>query len=87
MLSAALINVSDAGTLRDWWTGFCERHLLADDPYQFEQLTVDQLVDWYHLSKRSGLSTQVLVSEMRRRLVDATPDDREILTKTIAGDL
>lgn len=28
-----------------WWGDWCERHLIADDPYQFEQVSDEWIVD------------------------------------------
>lgn len=38
------ISLAQAGTLSDWWGGFCERYLVADDPYQFEKAPTDWLL-------------------------------------------
>ena len=87
LLSAALISVSHASTLREWWSDFCEHHLIADDPWQYRDLNVDQLVNTYHRYRRDGVNTRVLVYEVRVRLAgNLSADDREILSKTLANE-
>lgn len=77
------LNTASAGPLKAWWTNFCERHLIAEDPYQFESLSVDELVTAYH-----RVESKALVREIRARLeTDLSYEDREILTKTIGGNL
>lgn len=75
-LFVLLLSTGHAG----WWQNFCARHLVADDPYQYETLTPDELVDTYF----RGDHSQVLIDEMVRRLVaPLTHDEREMLTKTL----
>lgn len=64
------------------WISFCERYLIADDPYQFENLTVDQLVDAYFSARNSGLKTKPVLREIiKRTKSELSRDDLEILTK------
>lgn len=70
-----------------WFSNFCERHLVAADPYQYEHLTVDQLVSVYWRFRQTGHHSVVLLDEMKRRLDEGLSiDDREILTKTLANE-
>lgn len=68
-----------------WWGNFCEEYLVAEDPYQYEALTVDQLVGVYWRFKNEGHKSKALVQEMKIRLLnpDLSYEDREILTKTM----
>lgn len=34
---AVLILITSMPVHAGWWSNFCERHLIADDPYQWEQ--------------------------------------------------
>lgn len=68
-----------------WWKNFCERHLIGNDPYQFEDYSVDQLVVAAARSIDSDLDTRVLTDEIYRRLdTDLSYEDREILVKILA---
>lgn len=63
---------------------FCERNLVANDPYQFEHLSVTQLVNyWFHLKEHRQMPSKELVNEIRKRLSDGGVSDqsKEILTK------
>jgi hypothetical protein len=86
---AALLISSPVMASEPWWQGFCERHLIADDPYQFEGLSNDRLISLYFELKNSGSRPTVAINEMRHRLAnpDLAPDDREILTKTLANEV
>jgi hypothetical protein len=76
------LNSAHAGRFTDWWAGFCERHLVAEDPYQYEALTNDQIVDLYHAHKRQRFESQALLWEIQNRLAgDLSYEDREILSK------
>lgn len=60
-----------------WISDFCERHLIADDPYQFEQTPENLLVVEryrYSLKITNGIATkrdraifQLLDDELKRR--------------------
>jgi hypothetical protein len=50
------------------WAKFCERHLIADDPYQYEQLSVDQLVNLRIKYYNERHKSQVLENEIIKRL-------------------
>lgn len=71
-----------------WFSNWCERHLIAEDPYQYEHLTVDQLVSVYHRHKNEKFHSKALIIEIKIRLnnVELSYEDREILSKTIAGE-
>jgi len=38
-----MLSPAHAGRWADW----CERHLISEDPYQYESVPVDKLVDMY----------------------------------------
>lgn len=83
-----LFNLVPMANAQDsFWKRFCERHLVADDPYQFESLSVDELV-WVYFSFRNQKHySRVLISEFKKRLSrELSPDDREILIKTLANE-
>ncbi len=68
-----------------WWSNFCERYLISDDPDQYSDLTVEQLVStyWYFYNADNHYS-KTLMKEMRWRLRDDLGhEDREVLTKTL----
>lgn len=82
-----LIGTASIPAMAGWWKDFCERHLIAENPYQYMDLSVDQLVDAYHRHKNQGLKSTALIDTIRWRAKQTTSDeDREILTKTIAGE-
>lgn len=62
---------------------FCERHLIADDTYQYDNFTVDQLIVLYFSAK-----SQALIREMQMRAAqeNTSRDDKEILLKTLANE-
>lgn len=68
-------------SLNSSFNSWCERHLISDDPYQFESLTVDELLNecLTHISP-------ALLREIENRLKDTalSRDDREILSKLLA---
>lgn len=41
LLIALLSSYANAG----WWTNWCERHLIADDPYQFETVSSEYIIN------------------------------------------
>lgn len=59
----------------------CEKSLVAEDPYQFEQYSVEQLVDAASYRKH----TEVLIKEIHKRLdfEELTRDEREVLEKAL----
>lgn len=64
--------------------GFCEKHLIADDPYQYEELSIDALVnEWFSYLEARRLPSKVLIAEIKRRLNDpaTSAEHIEILTK------
>jgi hypothetical protein len=74
----ALLLTAHAG----WWSNWCARHLVADDPYQFEDYDVDSLVTAYF----SGRPSPVLIREMERRLErELSFEEREMIVKALAN--
>jgi hypothetical protein len=64
-----------------WWSDFCSRHLIADDPYQFEHLSVDQLVS---ALDRCQSNCQSIVKEIHDRLRQGLGyEDQEALVKAL----
>lgn len=62
-------------TMSSW----CERHLISDDPYQYEKLTIDQLAKEY-----AAHPSKPLAHEIEHRLNGVLArDDREILMKLL----
>lgn len=68
---------------------WCVAMLIGEDPYQYEHLTNDQIVDAYHRHLREGHHSRALVEEFLKRLrdEDLSYEDREILSKTIFDEL
>lgn len=83
LLLISLPRGADAG----WWSGFCERHLACEDPYQYEGLTVDQLVGTFWRHRNEKFPSKALTNELRSRLNDPYlgDDDREIIEKTLGN--
>lgn len=60
-----------------WWGDFCERHLIADDPYQYEQTEAWQLRrqiqvlahrEWQGtISKSDRKQLEIMRRELKRR--------------------
>ncbi len=85
LILALGLSAANAGS---WWSGFCERNLVMEDPYQFQELSVDQLITVYFRNLNQGFQSKALINEMKRRLRDRSlhPDDREVLSKTLANE-
>lgn len=68
-----------------WWRDFCEKYLIADDPYQYEDYTVDQLVGAHFYFWNQNYQSKALRKEIQKRLASQTltAEDREILTKLV----
>jgi hypothetical protein len=66
---------------------FCSS-LVADDPYQYEDASVDMLVRLYYRFKSEGYQSPALISEMKFRLTmpGLSAEDRELLEKTLKED-
>lgn len=70
LLFALLISTSHAG----WWSDFCSRHLMANDPYQFETASTEwlrQAIDRLEIKERWGKiepEDQWYLDTMRRTL-------------------
>lgn len=71
---------------------FCQTHLIADDPYQYEELTEDQLIaQWFSLkNNKPPLYSEVLAQEILRRIERLKKEDDpekyyliETITKTL----
>ncbi len=75
--------IPPASASQSRWKNFCERYIVADDPYQYIDLNVDQLVTVYFAFKNTDHYSRSLHSEIKRRLADEklSRDDREILSK------
>ncbi len=66
----------------------CRHHLIADDPYQYEAYSVDQLVDvWLAFERVPEPIPATLLAEVVRRLAVAkyelSPEDTVILQALI----
>lgn len=73
------ISITSVTAQAGWWKNFCERHLVGDDPYQFEHLTVEQLVAAYFTFGPS----KVLGDEIQKRLAgELTYEERQMLKVT-----
>ncbi len=68
-----------------WWKNFCEKHLVQNDPYQYRELSVDQLVIAYFAFKNTEYLSEPLINEIKMRIQNPSlpRDDREILTKLL----
>lgn len=65
----------------------CEAALVADDPYQYERLSAQQLITTYFNFKNAGDHSDALINEMRKRLrLELSYEDRETLSKTLANE-
>jgi hypothetical protein len=78
LLIAILITLAPAESARaGWWQSFCERHLIADDPYQFETVASDWLdreigrleirAAWNKITERDARMLEILRAERMRR--------------------
>lgn len=69
LLLALLLQPQQANaTLWDWWRNACERHLIADDPYQYEHFTNDQVIDELIYYRNHPSTPAMLVREAHRRM-------------------
>lgn len=59
ILIALLVSTANAG----WWSDFCEKHLVADDPYQYEQVSINYL------------TTEIAALELKVTWQTATPSE------------
>jgi hypothetical protein len=58
-----------------------------DDPYEYEDLSVEQLVRVYFIFFNQKYHSRTLIREIKMRLAgELSPEDREILTKTLANE-
>ncbi len=84
LATALLISLPASG---GWFRNFCERHLIADDPYEYEDDSIEQLVSAYFYFYNQGYRSKMLIKEMHKRLaLELSDADREILTKTLGND-
>ncbi len=69
-------------------SNFCEKHLIAHEPGQYRDATVDQLVGVYWMFKNQGHRSEPLLGEIWERLEgdDLSDEDREILVKTLGNE-
>ncbi len=71
-----------------WWSNFCEKYLISDEPDQYRDCTVDQLVGVYWMFRNHGDRSRPLMAEMWKRLSSdgLSDEDREILVKTLNNE-
>lgn len=63
-----------------WWADFCERNLVAEDPWQYAHLTVDQLADTCIRHRLYNFHSKALRREVAHRLSGPLSyEEREIL--------
>lgn len=74
-LVLALLVFSAIPSHAGWFQEFCERHLIADDPYQFESYSLETLAEMYQSEgatcswrKQKTYRLRILGQEIRRRL-------------------
>lgn len=48
LIVALLGSVSANATLKEWWKGFCERNLIAEDPYDGEEEITELITSLPH---------------------------------------
>ena len=62
-------------------------HVIGDDPYEFLELSTDQLIGVYFECRNGKGNCTPVVNEMKARLLgDPSRDDEEILTKTLMNE-
>lgn len=62
----------------------CARALVAEDPYQYEELSVDQLISTAIRHKIEGIKSVAVDYEIKKRLADPSLDDESrILLSTL----
>jgi len=61
LLLSLAVSAAQAG----WFQDFCERHLIADDPYQFEQTDLAYLIQFYDRLKMRASRDSPDRSEIR----------------------
>jgi hypothetical protein len=64
LILTLLLSSADGSTLRDWWRGFCEQHLIATDPLPYADVPTEMLL-W---SLESGGRDQQVLAELEQRL-------------------
>ncbi len=71
-----------------WWSNFCEKYLISDEPNQYADCTVDQLVGVYWMFRNHGDRSGPLMAEMWKRVAsdNLSDEDREILVKTLGNE-
>lgn len=68
------------------WSNFCEKHLVAEDPYQYENLSVEQLVTVYLRHMASKIKSKALAGEIIYRLRgELSYEERQLLKVTGYG--
>lgn len=73
LILSAMMSTAHAG----WWSDFCERHLIADDPYQYQEAPREWIVNqidileikqrWGTITKRELSTLSILQRELAGR--------------------
>lgn len=83
-MKIVLVMLMSMSAQAGWWQDVCERHLIADDPYQYEGWSVDQINIEYRLRAEKRKPLRWLDREIKHRLNgDLSLDDRIILLTLI----
>lgn len=78
-----LITFSPASLASGRFRKFCQRFLVADDPYQFDHFSNAQLIDEYYSSKSLP---KVFYFEIRHRLSEPIDETDKIVFETILNN-
>lgn len=76
-------NFCKSVTLIDAIRSFCERHLISDDPFQYERYSNDQVVSAIFYYRARGRLPKVLIDEIELRLASpyVSESEKEILRR------
>lgn len=68
ILFTTFINAQPHFNIKSRLRSFCENHLIADDPWQYEHLTNDQVIRELVGYRQTATTPAMLVFEAHRRL-------------------
>lgn len=65
------------------WSDWCSRHLIDDDPYQFEHVSAENLVKLYDYYESDADLQRLFRNEALRRLSSPMSNDNRFILLTI----
>jgi hypothetical protein len=79
VLALSLSTPAHAG----WWAGFCEKHLIAQDPYPYAEFATRNLLEIYQGAFNRQVREELL---FRLRANMLSEPEREIVAQVLKGE-